>query len=261
MDPLASPTAVEPQAPAVQNNPPVWGAVTTLLWSVLIAIVFVVVQVFMTGIYILVTFGDPGDKIRAVLRDLHFDGAFLSLCTFATLLVCTPLILGIAKLKRGSKLKDYLGLRWPPLKQVLRWSLITLGVCLLADGISLLLWRPLVPEFMLKAYGSASPRWVLWLALVIAAPIFEEICFRGFMFKGLAASRLRWFGATVITSVLWAVIHQQYDWFLISVVFGLGLVLGTARAMTHSTLLTIWLHSLVNALATVQTAFALLQQT
>lgn len=112
---------------------------------------------------------------------------------------------------------------------------------------------------MLKAYGSASPRWLIWVAVLIAAPIFEEVCFRGFLFKGLAASRLRWQGATVITAVLWAAIHIQYDWYGIGAVFGLGLLLGTTRALTNSTLLTIWLHGLINLLATVQAAIALRQ--
>jgi membrane protease YdiL (CAAX protease family) len=95
------------------------------------------------------------------------------------------------------------------------------------------------------------------VAIVVGAPIFEEIAFRGFLFKGLAASRLRWFGATIITSLLWAGIHLQYDWYEVSVIFVLGLVLGSARAMTNSTLLTIWLHCLVNILATIQVAIML----
>jgi membrane protease YdiL (CAAX protease family) len=41
------------------------------------------------------------------------------------------------------------------------------------------------------------------------------------------------------------------------VIFALGLVLGAARAMTNSTLLTMWLHCLVNTIATVQVAMML----
>ena len=259
MDPLVSQTAVDPQAPEARDRPAVWGLVATILWSVLIGVIFLVVQFFVLAVYILVTMGDPGDQIAAVLRQLEFDGTFLSFATFANVLVCVPVIMGIAKLKRGSRLKDYLGLRWAPLGQVLRWSLITLVVCFLCDVFFLLLRQPIVPEFMLKAYGSASPRWLLWLAVNIGAPIFEEICFRGFLFKGLAASRLRWQGATVITAVLWAVIHQQYDWYGLAVVFALGLLLGVVRAKTHSTVLTMWLHCLINLVATAQVAFALRQ--
>lgn len=213
----------------------------------------------MTGIYVLFTMGDPGEQLADVLRKLEFDGTFLSFCTFMNVLVGVPVVLGLVKLKRGSALKDYLGLKWPPLKELLRWSLITLVLCFLCDAIFLLLRQPIVPEFMLKAYSSASPRWLLWLAVNIAAPIFEEICFRGFLFKGLAASRLRWSGATLITATLWAGIHLQYDWYGLAAVFALGLLLGAARAMTSSTLLTIWLHCLINLVATAQVAIALAQ--
>ena len=260
MDSLASQTAAEPQPPADQNSSPVWGPVGTIAWSVVIAIVFLFVQIFTGAIYMIVTTRDlTGAKMEAALAGLEFDGMFLSLCTFATLLICVPLIMGIAKLKRGSNLKDYLGLSLPRPRQMFRWSLITIAFCLLSDAIFILLRQPTVPEFMLKVYRSTSPTWVLWLALAVGAPIFEEICFRGFLFKGLAATRLRWYGATLVTSVLWAAIHLQYDWYGIAAIFGLGLLFGTARALTNSTLLTIWLHCFVNILATAQTAIVLRQ--
>lgn len=252
--------ASDPQRTSDQHSSAVWGPVATLLWALVIAIVFLIVQIFVTIIYAVATMSDvPQAKAKAALRGLEFDGTFLSVGACATLLVCVPLILGLAKLKSGSKLKDYLGLVVPRPRQFLVWSLITSAFCVLTDLILWLLDQPTVLEFMLKAYASAHPRWLLWLALAVCAPVFEEICFRGFLFKGLAASRLRWQGATVVTSVFWAAIHVQYDWYGISTIFALGLVFGTARAMTNSTLLTMWLHCLVNVLATAQTAIALRQ--
>lgn len=256
MDPLAS----DPPPTPDQESPAVWGAVATLLWTGLIAIVFVVVQFFAGSIYAIVTLRDvPRAKVGAALAALKFDGTFLAVCTFATLLVCVPLIVGIAKLKRGSKLKDYLGLNVPRLRQLFGWSVIIVVFGVVIDLISSLLHEQKIPEVMLKVYSSADPRWPLWLAIIIAAPIFEEIAFRGFIFKGLAASRLRWSGATLITSLLWAAIHLQYDRYEVSVIFALGLVLGAARALTNSILLTMWLHCLVNILASVQIEIALRQ--
>lgn len=255
MDPLAA----DSQPASDQNGSAVWGPVATLLWTVVIGIVFLIAQILVVAIYVIVTMPKlPRDKVEAALASLGFDGTFVSLCIFASLLVCVPLILGITKLKRGSKLTEYLGLTVPRPREFWQWSLVILLFCVLADLLSSLLRMP-VPEFMIKAYSSANPRWILWLALGVAAPVFEEIFFRGFMFKGLAASRLRWYGAALVTSVLWAVIHVQYGWFEISVIFALGLVLSAVRAMTNSTLLTMWLHSLVNVLATVETAIALRQ--
>jgi membrane protease YdiL (CAAX protease family) len=237
----------------------VWGPLATLLWTVLIGVVFMVVQICTAAFYIAFTMDHPPprDKLHDTLAALQFDGRLIALCTFATALICVPLITGIVKLKRGAKLKDYLALRLPSARQLWRWSLFTVAFCLLMDGVLTLLHQPPVSEFMLKTYVSTSPRWILWLALAIGAPVFEEICFRGFIFKGLAASRLRWQGATLITALLWASIHVQYDWYGVSGIFALGLVLGTARAMTKSTLLTICLHCVINLLATAETVIAL----
>jgi membrane protease YdiL (CAAX protease family) len=255
MDPLPA----DPQRASDGNNSPVWGLVATLLWTVVIALVFLIVQILAVFIYAGATMRHLARaEAEAALRGLPFDGTLLFFCTFAALLVCVPLIVGIAKLKHGSNLTDYLGLTVPRWRQLLQWSLVTIVFCGLIGVISSLLRQP-APDFMLKVYTSAETPLLLWLSLAVDAPVFEEICFRGFIFKGLAESRLRWFGATVVTSLLWATIHVQYGRYDISVIFALGIVLGTARAMTRSTLLTIWLHCLVNVLATVETAIAVRQ--
>jgi membrane protease YdiL (CAAX protease family) len=260
MDDLASSdSTIEAAGATDEKRPAIWGLVATLLWTVLIAVVFLVAQVIAAGIYAIVTMRElPRARMEAALAGLQFDGTFVSFCTLATLFVCVPIIVGIAKLKRGSKVKDYLGLNVPGLRQTLLWSLITSVFCGLV-GVILPLLHDKGSDFFLKVYGSVNPRWPLWLAVGVAAPVFEEIYFRGFLFKGLAASRLRWFGATVITSVLWAAVHVQYDLYEVSTIFAMGLILGTARAMTNSTLLAIWLHCLVNVLALAGTALALTQ--
>ena len=256
MDSLVS----DPPSPSGQESSAIWGPITTLLWTGLIAVVFVVVQFLVGTAYAMVVMLEvPRNKMEATLHGLAFDGLFWAACTFATLLACAPLIVVIAKLKRGSKLKDYLALKMPRLRPLLGWSLITIVGGALIDFILSLLHEHKFPEVMLKVYNSADPRWPLWLAVVVAAPLFEEIAFRGFIFKGLAASRLSWYGATFITAALWAGIHVQYDWHDVSIIFFLGLVFGTARALTNSLLLTIWLHCLVNLLASVQIEMMLRQ--
>lgn len=255
MDPLAS----DPLRTSNKESSPIWGAIATLLWTVVIAIVFLIAQILTGFIYAAVTMrGMSRAEAEAALYKLQFDPALLFFCTFAGLLICVPLIVGIVKLKRGSSLTDYLGLNVPRLRQVLLWSFITVVFCGLIGVISSLLRQP-TPEFMLKVYSTADPPWLLWLAVVVDAPVFEEICFRGFIFKGLAASRLQWPGATIITSVFWAAIHLQYGWYDMSTIFALGLLLGAARALTNSTLLAMWLHCLVNVIATVEIAIALRQ--
>lgn len=258
-DPLASVATTNAQAPADQVSPAVWGPVATLLWSVFIVVVVVVVELCTPFVYMLITVGYPDEQMAAILGQLASNRTVRSVCTFATLLVSVPLVIGIVKLKRGSKVDDYLGLKWPLLKEALRWSIITLCYCLLFQAITLL-WEPPVAELRARTYATGSRGWLFWLALSIATPIHEEICFRGFLFKGLAASRLRWSGATLITAALWAGAHLQHNWFWMLYVFGGGVILGIVRARTNSTLLTMWLHILVNGLATAQTVFMQLQE-
>ena len=260
MDPLPSDIATPSFAPQDQSSCAVWGPFATLAWTVLIAIVFIVVQFAASLFYFAATMFDrPRGPMASAATELKFDGVFLSVCTFATLFFCAPLIIVIVKLKPGARIRDYLALNFPRARQVWRWTLVTIAFCLLTDAILMLFQQPTVPEFMNKVYSTMHPRWVLWLALAVGAPLFEELCFRGFIFTGLAASRLQWYGAAVITSVLWAAIHVQYDWYGVSFVFGLGLLLGTVRAKTNSVVLTMWLHCLTNIIATLETAIALRQ--
>ncbi len=60
-------------------------------------------------------------------------------------------------------------------------------------------------------------------------------------------------GAILVTSLFWAIIHTQYDMYELSIIFFMGLILGTARWKTGSVLLTIGLHSFINFVATIQT--------
>jgi uncharacterized protein len=95
---------------------------------------------------------------------------------------------------------------------------------------------------------------LLWLAVVIVAPVTEELLFRGFLHRGWASCRLGVSGAVVLTSALWAALHQQYNWFGVLWIFLLGLILGWLRQRSGSTTLTIVLHALNNLYVTVLVA-------
>jgi Type II CAAX prenyl endopeptidase Rce1-like len=58
----------------------------------------------------------------------------------------------------------------------------------------------------------------LWIALVVAGPLNEELLFRGFLYRGWARSPRAVVPAVVAISMLWASIHApgyEYDWFII----------------------------------------------
>jgi uncharacterized protein len=96
---------------------------------------------------------------------------------------------------------------------------------------------------------------LLWVAVVVCAPWGEEVFFRGFLFKGWLHSVLGGWGTVLLTSLIWAVIHLQYDLYGITTIFVGGLLLGYARLKSGSIYPPILMHTLMNVLAMTQTAF------
>ena len=72
-----------------------------------------------------------------------------------------------------------------------------------------------------------------------------------------AAIRAAVIVAIALTALLWAVIHVQYDLYVIAQVFVCGLVFGWLRWATGSTILTMLLHGLVNCEGMFETFMAL----
>ena len=58
--------------------------------------------------------------------------------------------------------------------------------------------------------------WLFALAIVVGAPLSEELLFRGFLLSALAQSRLGFLGAALLTTLGWTVLHAGYS--------GVGLV-------------------------------------
>ncbi len=112
----------------------------------------------------------------------------------------------------------------------------------------------MVHSYTTAREGGPWAVFALACAIVFAAPLTEEIAFRGFLYRGWAASPLGPAGTIVLTSAIWAVMHLQYETFYLVQIFGLGLVFGWLRWRSGSTLLPLLLHVLVNFIALLQTA-------
>jgi membrane protease YdiL (CAAX protease family) len=183
----------------------------------------------------------------------------------ATLIICisTPVqvfLLVLMSTRRGSNAADYLGLTLPDGRDVVSGIISVVIFIALADGISWLLGRDIVTPFQLDLYRTASRvGWLPWLLLtvVVVAPIGEEILFRGFLFRGWHRSRRDLWLAIVVTALLWALVHLQYDYYYMGQVFVYGLVLGWFRWLASSTILTIFLHGLINLEGMLETFIAI----
>lgn len=87
--------------------------------------------------------------------------------------------------------------------------------------------------------------------VAIGAPLAEEIIFRGQAFAVLAQSRFGKWGAVVLTSVSWALLHATEPWFAVGLIFLMGLVLGWLLLRFGSLWVTMACHGAWNAIYSV----------
>ena len=237
------------------NSYEIWGLTGTLVWSAIIAISFVLIQIVTMIVFIGVE--NPAIKpedLDVFVNQNQLNGLFLSFATLATFIGCSLIMLGVIKLKKGANIQHYLGLNLVDVKTVRFWFLVFIVMMLFSELLTYLLGKPLVPEFVTSIYTSTDSIWLLWLAIVIAAPVFEELFFRGFIITGLSKTFMGPLGAIILSSLTWAAIHVQYDLYLIVTIFVFGLVLGFVRLKTNSVLLTIALHGFMNLMSMIETA-------
>ena len=182
------------------------------------------------------------------LAEFGGDGVAIAL----VIAVSTPvevLLLVLFARRSGANAAEYLGLIWPRRGELVFGFLAMAGLIVLGDALSWLTGRSLVTQFQLDIYSSASAAggilW-LWLAIVVLTPLGEELIFRGFLFRGWLRKPRDGWPVIIATALLWAVIHLQYDWYVIGQIFVFGLMLGWLRWATGSTILTMLLHALIN---------------
>lgn len=84
------------------------------------------------------------------------------------------------------------------------------------------------------------------LVIGIGAPLSEELLFRGFLFSGLAKSRLGLTGTAVLTAVLWTALHLGYSIFGLLEVLFIGLYFSWLLVRTGSVWVTIFCHAVYN---------------
>jgi uncharacterized protein len=188
-----------------------------------------------------------------------YDGSVIAL----SLLVGNPVqvvTLALAARMTGEDLLAYFALDVP------RWRDVTIAVTglaiviLLGDVLTLVLGRDLVPPFQLQIHRSAQAEgalFSLWFSLIIVAPVSEELLFRGFLFRGFVREPRDALPGILAISLIWSLLHIQYDWFGAGLVFAIGVLLGYVRLYSGSTTLVILLHILLNLESVLETVVAL----
>ena len=217
-----------------------------------------VLGAMLTIFVLLVWYDIPLSIPTADLRSLMHQAGWMALA----MIVSCPFTLGViwlaTRIARQS-FADYLALRWPTGRELVRALALMLAVLLVwfVTGWSI---GQRASEFAIDSYRSAKASG--WLAVYVAAlvvfvPISEEFVVRGFMFRGWSQSFLGPVGAILLTSVVWTALHIQYNAFYLSEIFAIGLVLGFFRWRTESTWLTTIVHAAINLASLIQTAVIL----
>ncbi|MCU0304555.1 MAG: CPBP family intramembrane metalloprotease [Thermoanaerobaculales bacterium] len=247
-DPIASDLQASPAAPF-------WSPWATVGWSLLVAAVFVAAQLVVMAVWALAA--TAGLHELESVQAASLSGDLFAVATLATAAICIPLIWAATALKARGEAARALALAPLTARQLALWLAATVVLVVASDLLTIALGRPLVPDFMTELVEATRVRALLWLAIVVAAPLFEELLFRGFLLEGLRRGRLGAAGAVVVTSLAWAAIHLQYDGYEVATIVLFGLLLGAARLRSGSLWAPIAMHLLVNLVATVETLVVL----
>ncbi|MDX2215149.1 MAG: CPBP family intramembrane glutamic endopeptidase [Oculatellaceae cyanobacterium bins.114] len=247
---------MQDSSPSTSVRPKPWGLWATLGFSLVVFSVFFLTQtlVFLAILGFKIA-QEPALSPEMVVGSLQTNGFVLAIATLISAPICIAVIIGIIKLRRRLTIHAYLGLKQPTKRQLAEWCLIVVLCIVALDLLKSFVDVPVIPPFVIEAYETAYFLPLFYLAIIVIAPLFEEIFFRGFLFHGLRYSPIKASGAIVLSAFLWAVIHVQYEWLDISIIFILGLLLGYARYRTNSLYVPIAMHALNNLLSLLQVAW------
>jgi CAAX protease family protein len=224
---------------------PPWGVASTIAWTLTAFLLGVVAASVSFGMW-------SGSNPQPAAST--YDGVLIAFGTFASVPVQVALLVFAAQLRHWPP-ATYLGLVMPRRAEVIVGVVCIIALALAFDVILYVSGREVVPSFQVEAWRTAaSAGWLagLLIAIVVVAPIGEEIIFRGFLFRGLAKPGWEVHAVGAI-ALAWALLHIQYDWLGTAQIFLAGLMLGWFRWASGSTLLTIGMHILINLQSMIET--------
>lgn len=248
------------------SAPHLWGAWATLGLGLATALVFFAAQTVVLLIYLAVKIASGAvPDLLEYLRALSANGLVVSLATVVSALTGIAFIVLFVRVRGNKSVSGYLGFG-----KISRRLVITAVVVFIAAFGAIIGLESLYTfvahsgsaeaansSFMTDTYQTAGWLPLLWIAVVLFAPVFEEAFFRGFLFVGLERSRIGVVGTVLLTSLVWASLHLQYNFIGMSTIVILGVILGIVRFKNRSLWPTIMIHALWNASALVATAVSL----
>ncbi len=236
-----SPAALTPSGAA--SKP--WGAPTTIFWLILAE-----------GLRRAVDFAIEHSPLLLLGHQSYGWHVVIITISWAVPLV----VLVLAVLLARWQIADYFALNCPRASSVVLGLILVLALELFGHGLPYVLGGSVSSTYNIEDYraqiGPATWPWLYvlkyWPA-IIYAPIVEEMTYRGFLWRGTAASRLGNPGAWLLTSLFFAAIH--YDYYIVNGTFVVGpfigefvpgLIFGWVRWRSNSAIASMIVHSASN---------------
>ncbi len=230
-----------------------WDVARMLLWSAIVGFLFALSQIVPLGLYSFLT--EPNvslNTLRVLMSKVSTNALLMAITGIGSLLFLLPILVALLK-ARGSNVKAFFPIKVLDPKQFMLWMVLATAWMYGQDYLMELFHIVKIPDAMLNiTYPNELSKWLLVLGVGVMAPIVEELIFRGFLLKEFSYTFLGTKGAVLVTSLIWAIIHSQYDMVYLAIIFVTGLLLGTARVLSHSMLVPITMHILFNVSAAIE---------
>lgn len=178
----------------------------------------------------------------------QYNGLTVSIFTFISHVISCYFLVKLIRFRLSVSVCSYLGFIRVGVLNLILWCLLVFGYIYAVSVVTTLFDISIKSNFFSDLYKSTGYGWVVVIFVVITAPIFEEVMFRGYMYSG-CVNTMGVLGAVVLTSAVWASIHLQYSFIQQFYLYVFGLLLGFARYKTRSTIVPICMHITLNLVA------------
>jgi uncharacterized protein len=238
------PTAAPPEAIPWKPDFPYsnWGPWLGLLGVLLAIGTAIVISV---PIAIVDNLGEAANEVGENANDLSSTALALAQMAQELSFLLVPFAIAASKGATVAEAMRRLGLVAFRRLKALKWMGAAIGIYLVfVMAYVALIGEPEQEDFA----DDLGPLWIQVLLIAIAAPIGEEVCFRGMLFGGLR-ERLPMWAAGLISAALFGLLHVTTGISVVPPLIGFGFLLALVYERTGSVVPCILLHMLNNSVA------------
>jgi len=179
-----------------------WGFWATLGWTLLAF----TAGLLAAGVVVtaLVRWDTSLSDYQFLFRNGNPIGSSVMILSYGVLIT----VLAFAARRSGGNAAEYLGFVRPRGRYVL-FGLLCVAFALLLTFAHAMQFdaSQLVHPHGFDRARAANGLLIHFMAVVVIGPVMEEVVFRGFLYRGLSATRIGVAGTIIVTAVVWALMH------------------------------------------------------